>query len=286
MSAVATEPRQKLAPEPVARRPKRRWTRFLLPTYVAAFILYLSFPIFVIILFSFNQTRGGFGTSPRVKTTWIGFTTEWYGRLFELPDLTAALRHSVTIGLLSALAATALGTLLGLALARYRFRGRSGADFMIFLSISAPEIVLGVALASFFVALGVSRGLSTLFLAHTLFSVAFVTVTVRARAAGLDRSLESAAMDLGANPVTTFFKITLPLLFPGILAGFLLAFALSMDDFVISQFTQGPATMFPTWVFSATKVGIPPHVFAFATIIFVTGATVAMLLALGSRRRT
>ena len=286
MSVVATEPQRKLTPEPLARPPKRRWTRFLLPTYVAAFILYLSFPIFVIMLFSFNQTRGGFGTSPRVKTTWIGFTTEWYGRLFELPDLTAALRHSVTIGLLSALAATALGTLLGLALARYRFRGRSGADFMIFLSISSPEIVLGVALASFFVALGISRGLSTLFLAHTLFSVAFVTVTVRARAAGLDRSLEAAAMDLGANPVTTFFKITLPLLFPGILAGFLLAFALSMDDFVISQFTQGPATMFPTWVFAATKVGIPPHVFAFATIIFVTGATVAMLLALGSRRRT
>jgi spermidine/putrescine transport system permease protein len=157
---------------------------------------------------------------------------------------------------------------------------------MIFLSISAPEIVLGVALASFFVALGVSRGLSTLFLAHTMFSVAFVTVTVRARAAGLDRALESAAMDLGANPVTTFFRITLPLLFPGILAGFLLSFALSMDDFVISQFTQGPATMFPTWVFGATRVGIPPHVFAFATIIFLTGATVAMVLALGQRRRT
>ena len=286
MSAVATETRRELAPEPLARRPRRRWTRFILPSYVAAFILYLSFPIFVIVLFSFNQTRGGFGTSPRVKTTWIGFTTEWYGRLFELPDLTAALRHSLTIGLLSAFAATALGTLLGLALARYRFRGRSGADFMIFLSISAPEIVLGVALASFFVALGASRGLITLFLAHTMFSVAFVTVTVRARASGLDRALESAAMDLGANPVTTFFKITLPLLYPAILAGFLLAFALSMDDFVISQFTQGPFTMFPTWVFGATRVGIPPHVFAFATIIFPTGATVAMVLALGQRRKT
>jgi spermidine/putrescine transport system permease protein len=257
----------------------------VLPAYVTAFILYLSFPIFIIILFSFNQTRGGFGTSPRVKTTWLGFTTEWYGRLFDLPDLTASLRHSLTIGLLSALAATALGTLLGLALARYRFRGRAGADFVIFLSISAPEIVLGAALASFFVALGVSRGLSTLFLSHTMFSIAFVAVTVRARAAGLDRSLEAAAMDLGATPVTAFFKVTLPLLAPGILAGFLLAFALSMDDFVISQFTQGPATMFPTWVFGSTRVGIPPHVFAFATIIFLTGATVAMVLALTQRRR-
>ncbi len=283
MSAVASGSRMETAPAPGARRPKRRWTRLVLPSYVAAFILYLCFPIFVIILFSFNQTRGGFGTSPRVKTTWIGFTTEWYRRLFELPDLTAALRHSLTIGLLSALAATALGTFLGLALARHRFRGRGGADFLIFLSISAPEIVLGAALASFFVGLGLSRGLLTLFLAHTMFSVAFVTVTVRARAAGLDPALEAAAMDLGANPVTTFVKVTLPLLFPGILAGFLLAFALSMDDFVISQFTQGPATMFPTWVFGATRVGIPPHVFAFATIIFLTGATVAGVQALSRR---
>jgi len=285
MSAIATEPRQVELPSPVARRPRRRWTRFLLPTYVIAFILYLSFPILVIIAFSFNQTRGGFGTSPRVKTTWIGFTTDWYGRLFDLPDLTAAIRHSLTIGVLAALAATVLGTLLGLALARYRFRGRAGADFVIFLSISAPEIVLGAALASFFVALGVSRGASTLFLSHTLFSIAFVAVTVRARAAGLDRSLEAAAMDLGANPATAFIKVTLPQLFPGILAGFLLAFALSMDDFVISQFTQGPATMFPTWVYGATRVGIPPHVFAFATIIFLTGATVAMVQALTQFRR-
>jgi spermidine/putrescine transport system permease protein len=118
-----------------------------------------------------------------------------------------------------------------------------------------------------------------------MFSIAFVTVTVRARAAGLDPALEAAAMDLGAGPITAFFKVTLPLLFPGILAGFLLAFALSMDDFVISQFTQGPATMFPTWVYGATRVGIPPHVFAFATIIFLTGATVAMVQALTQFRR-
>jgi spermidine/putrescine transport system permease protein len=286
VSAVATEPTQRDAPlAPAARRPRRRWTRFVLPTYVTAFILYLSFPIFIIMLFSFNQTRTGFGTSPRVKTTWIGFTTEWYGRLFELPDLTASIRHSLTIGVMSAAAATMLGTLLGLALARYHFRGRGGADFVIFLSISSPEVVLGAALASFFVALGLSRGLGTLFLSHTMFSVAFVAVTVRARASGLDPALEAAALDLGATPVTAFFKVTLPLLLPGIVAGFLLAFALSMDDFVISQFTQGPATMFPTWVFGATRVGIPPHVFVFATIIFLTGATLAMVQALVSRRR-
>jgi spermidine/putrescine transport system permease protein len=285
MSTVAQPPRSEPGSAAPERRARRRWTRFILPGYVTAFILYLSFPIFIIILFSFNQTGGGFGTSPRVQTVWLGFTTEWYGRLFDLPDLTAALRHSLTVAVISALAATALGTLLGLALARHRFRGKGGADFVIFLSISAPEIVLGAALASFFVALGISRGLTTLFLAHTMFSIAFVTVTVRARASGLDPALEAAAMDLGAGPYTTFFKVTLPLLLPGIIAGFLLAFALSMDDFVISQFTQGPATMFPTWVFGSTRVGIPPHVFVFATIIFLTGATLAMVQALVQRRR-
>ncbi len=285
MSATLTRSAQGRTGAPPERQPRRRWTRFLLPTYVAGFILYLCFPIFIIILFSFNQTRGGFGTFPRVKTQWLGFTTEWYGRLFELTDLTTALTHSLLIALLSALAATALGTLLGLALARHRYRGRGGANFLVFLSISAPEIVLGAALASFFVALGLSRGLGSLFLAHTMFSIAFVAVTVRARASGLDPALEAAAMDLGANPVTTFFKVTLPLLAPGILAGFLLAFALSMDDFVISQFTQGPATMFPTFVYGSTRVGIPPHVFVFATLIFVVGAALAFALALTQRRR-
>lgn len=285
MSAITAEPRVVTAPAPT-RQPRKRWTRFILPTYTAAFILYLCFPIFVIILFSFNQTRTGFGTAPRVKTTWIGFTTEWYHRLFEIPDLTGALKHSLTIGFTSALAAATLGTFVGLALARYRYRGRGATDFVIFLNISSPEVVLGAALASFFVSLNFPRGLVTLFLSHTMFSIPFVAVTVRARAAGLDRSLEAAAMDLGAGPVVTFLKVTLPLIFPGILAGFLLAFALSMDDFVISNFVQGPATMFPTWVFGATRVGIPPHVFVFATLIFLGGVTLTLVQLVTQRRRT
>jgi spermidine/putrescine transport system permease protein len=271
-------------PQAPARKPRKRWTRFLLPTYTATFILYLSFPIFVIILFSFNQTRTGFGTAPRVKTNWVGFTTEWYQRLTELPDLTSAVSHSLLVAFLSALAAAALGTFLGLALARYRYRGRSATDFVIFLNISAPEVVLGAALASFFVSLAFPRGMITLFLSHTMFSIPFVAITVRARAAGLDSSLEAAAMDLGAGPIVTFLKVTLPLLFPGILAGFLLAFALSMDDFVISNFVQGPFTMFPTWVFGATRVGIPPHVFAFATLIFLAGVILAVIQLATQRR--
>lgn len=271
--------------EPPSRQPRKRWTRFLLPGYTAAFILYLSFPIFVIIVFSFNQTRTGSGTAQRVKTEWIGFTTEWYWKMFELPDLKAALFHSLTIAFLSSLTAAAIGTLVGLALARYRYRGKSSTDFVLFLSISTPEIVLGAALAAFFVSLGISRGLGTLFLSHTMFSIAFVAITVRARASGLDRALENAAMDLGATPIVAFFKVTLPLIFPGIVAGWMLAFALSMDDFVISQFTQGPATMFPTWVYGATRIGIPPHVFVFATVIFLTGATIALVMALTRRKQ-
>jgi spermidine/putrescine transport system permease protein len=284
VSAVAVESPARTTTAP-ARTPRRRWTRFILPTYTAAFILYLCFPIFVIILFSFNDTDTGFGTAPRVKTTWIGFTTVWYRRLFDIPDLTTALEHSLLIALLASLTAAALGAFLGLALARYRYRGKGTTNMVIFLTIASPEIVLAASLASFFVTLGVDRGLGTIFAAHVMFCIPFVAVTVRARAANLDRSLEDAAMDLGANPIVTFIKVTLPLIFPGILAGWLLAFALSMDDFVITQFVSGPATMFPTWVYGSTKVGIPPHVFVFATLIFVVGVILAGILALLSSRR-
>ena len=282
-TAVQTAPR---VAHGTPREPKRRWTRFILPSYTAAFILYLCFPIFVIILFSFNNTDTGFGTAPRVKTTWIGFTTVWYQRLFDIPDLTTALQHSLLIAFLASTTAAAVGALLGLSLARYRYRGKGTTNLVIFLAISAPEVVLGAALVSFFVTLGLPRGLGTIFVSHVMFSIPFVAVTVRARAANLDRSLEDAAMDLGANPFVTFWKVTLPLIFPGILAGWLLAFALSMDDFVITQFVSGPgATMFPTWVFGATKVGIPPHVFVFATLIFAGGLVLAGVLVLVSRRR-
>ena len=287
MSAVAVrQDTPSLVDRGPQRHPRRRWTRFLLPTYTFAFILYLCFPIFVIILFSFNDTDTGFGTAPRVKTQWQGFTTVWYQRLFDIPDLTSALLNSLLIALLSSLTAAAIGALLGLALARHRYRGKGATNMAIFLAISSPEVVLGAALASFFVTLGFSRGLETLFLSHVMFSIPFVAVTVRARAANLDRSLEDAAMDLGANQVVTFLKVTLPLIFPGILAGWLLAFALSMDDFVITQFVSGTATMFPTWVFGATKVGIPPHVFVFATFIFLGGLVLAGIQSLVSHRRT
>jgi spermidine/putrescine transport system permease protein len=287
VSAVA-EPLERAVADYEARtpnRPKKRWTRFLLPTYTGVLIVYLMFPIFVMVLYSFNNTDVGFGTSPRVKFEWSGFTLAWYRQLLDIPDLTQALKHSLTIAVCSSIVATALGTFLGLALGRYRYRGKTATDFVLFLNISAPEIALGAALAGFFVSLGMSRAAFTTFLSHVMFSIPFVAVTVRARVQGLDTSLENAAMDLYANPVTAFMKVTLPLIFPGILSGGLLAFALSIDDFVITNFVQGPFTMFPTWVYAATKVGIPPQAFGLATIIFVVGATIALVNVIVSGRK-
>jgi spermidine/putrescine transport system permease protein len=266
-------------------KPKKRWTRFILPTYVGLLIFYLTFPIFVMILYSFNDTDVGFGTAPRVKLDWQGFTFDWYKQLFDIPDLTTALKHSLTIAVLAAVVATILGTFLGIALGRYRYRGKTGTDFVLFLNISAPEIALGAALAGFFVSLGMTRGGLTTFLAHVMFDIPFVAVTVRARVQGLDRSLEDAAMDLFATPATTFRKVTLPLILPGILAGGALAFALSIDDFIITNFVHGSYNMFPTWVYGAARVGIPPQAFGMATIIFVVGATVALVNVLVGRKK-
>ena len=266
-------------------QPKKHWTRLILPTYTWIVILYLSFPIFVIILYSFNDTGVGSGTSPRVKSQWLGFTTSWYRHLFDIPDLTAALRHSLVNAVLAAALATMLGTFLGISLGRYKYRGKGATNFLLFLNISSPEIVLGAALAGFFVSLGLPRGPVTVFLAHVMFDIPFVAVTVRARVQGLDRSLENAAMDLFANPVTTFVKVTLPLILPGIVAGYMLAFALSIDDFVISWFVQGSFQLFPTWVYGSSRVGIPPHAFAMATLIFALGAVLALVSLLRSGRR-
>jgi spermidine/putrescine transport system permease protein len=258
-------------------KPKKRLTRFVLPVYTWLVLLYVSFPIFVVILYSFNDTDVGFGTAPRVKTQWSGFTLNWYKGIFDVEDLTVALKHSLLIAVLAALVATALGTFLGIALGRYKYRGKTATDFLLFLNISAPEIVLGAALASFFVSINLVRGASTVFLAHVMFSIPFVAITVRARVQGLDRSLENAAMDLFADPVQTFLRVTLPLIFPGIIAGGMLAFALSIDDFVITNFVHGGYLMFPTYIYGSARVGIPPQSFVMASFIFMIGVTVAII---------
>jgi spermidine/putrescine transport system permease protein len=180
--------------------------------------------------------------------------------------------------------ATVLGTLIGLALTRYEFRGRAPLNMLIFLPIATPEIVLGASLLALFVSAGVSRDLTTIVIAHIMFNISFVVVTVRARIAGFDRALEEAAMDLGADEWTTFRKITFPLIFPGILAAALLAFALSIDDFVITQFTAGQTVTFPLWVYGASRIGVPPQVNVMGTLIFLI-ALVGIVLWVFLQRR-
>ena len=265
-------------------RRRRRWSRFVLPVYSWVVIAYLVFPIAVMILYSFNKVTTGL---PQVSFTWNGFTTQWYQEWSSIPGLTSAFWLTIRLGIASTILATIVGTLLALALVRYRppkFRGRTFVEQVMFLNIAAPEIVLGASLLGLFVTINVARGFTTLLLAHVAFSIAYVTVTVRARLAGFDRSLEEAAADLGANSWTTFQKITLPLIRPGILAGALMAFALSIDDFVTSNFVSGNVVPFPVWVYGATRVGIPPQVFVFGSVIFGIGILCAFASIVMARR--
>jgi spermidine/putrescine transport system permease protein len=282
VSTIAASARTtvELGPAPL-NKPHKRWTRFILPTYTIAMIVYLASPIFVMILYSFNDVP-----FDRQNAHFWGFTVDWWKNFLGFPGLGDAFKNSLKIAPVSAAIATALGALFGLALGRYRFRGLSLVDFVIFLAIAVPEIVLGSSLLSAFILAGVPLGFTTIILSHIGFSIAFVAVTVRARVQGLDRNLEDAAQDLFANPVATFFKVTLPLIAPALLAGFLLAFVLSLDDFVITNFVAGPRTTFPLWVFGAQRIGIPPTVNVMGTILFTAGVLAAAVSVLAQSRRS
>jgi len=284
VSVAVAAPEREAAPGHRAPRRRRRRGRWVLPLYSWLVIGYLVLPIFVMVAYSFNKVTTGL---PQVSFTWNGFTTEWYQQWSSVPGLTSAFWLTIRLGIASTVLATVVGTLLALALVRYRppkFRGRTFVEQVMFLNIAAPEIVLGASLLGLFVTINLARGFLTLLLAHVAFSIAYVTVTVRARMAGFDRSLEEAAADLGANSWTTFRKITLPIIMPGILAGALMAFALSIDDFVTSNFVSGNAVPFPVWVYGATRVGIPPQVFVFGSAIFGVGILCAVASIVVSRR--
>jgi spermidine/putrescine transport system permease protein len=249
---------------------RKRWTSKVLPVYTALVILYLMLPIFVMMLFGFNDTTGRFNFKMQ------GLTLRWYRELFAIQDLTTSLKNSLSIAIISTILATILGTMIALALARYRFRGKSAFNMVLFMNIAAPEVVLGGALLALMVTLNVSRGFGTILIAHVMFNIAYVAITVEARLQGFDRSLEEAAQDLGAPPWTAFWKIIFPLISPGILAGALLAFALSIDDYVITSFVAGQTTTFPVWVYGASRLGIPPQVNVMGTLIFLFGVTLAV----------
>jgi spermidine/putrescine transport system permease protein len=258
---------------------KKRGDRLLL-AYTWAIIIWLALPIAVMILFSFNDPHGRFNYS------WVGFTLKWYGpHLFDYPSLTSAMGHSIFVAVSATVISTVLGTLVGLALGKYRFRGLGTANLVQFAAISAPEIVMGSSLLSFFVTLRFSLGLGAIIVAHVMFCLSFVAVTVRARVLTLDASLEEAARDLGAGAWDTFRLVTLPLIFPGVLAGALLAFAISIDDFVVTSFVSGSTLTFPLWIWSATRNGLPPQVDVLGTLIFLFGLLLVGLSLLLSRRR-
>jgi spermidine/putrescine transport system permease protein len=266
-------------PSKPVRSRRRGPGHWLLPLWSWVVIGWLCAPIIVMIIFGFNNTTGKF------NIRWQGFTLHWYRELFAISDLTKALQNSLTIAVIVTLIATLLGTLLGMALGRHRFRGSGSVNLLMFANIAAPEVVLGAALLSLFLTLGVPRGYWTIVIAHVMFSIAYVAVTVRARMAGMDPSVEEAARDLGAGPFTTFYKVTLPMIMPGVLAGALLAFALSIDDYIITSFNAGSTVTFPLWVYGASRTGVPPQVNVMGTMIFTFGVLLAIAGAVYNRRK-
>jgi spermidine/putrescine transport system permease protein len=249
-------------PAPV-QRARRQW---LLRAYTYLVIGYLFVPIVVMIVFGFNDYR-----PDRFNLVLKRPTLEWWRTLFVEPDLVDALKNSFAVAAFSTVVATILGTMIALALSRFRFKLRGALNLFIFLPMSSPEIVLGVALLSMFVTIGIDRGFLTIVIAHIMFSISYVVVTVKARTSTFDLNLEDAAQDLGADRWTTFWTVTFPLIFPAILAGALLAFVLSIDDYVITTFNAGGTLTFPLWIYGVSRFGVPPQVNVMGTILFLIG---------------
>jgi len=256
-----------------------RWLReHAINIYAGLAIAYLLIPIAVIIVFSFNDPAG------RYNYTFTSFTVDHWSNAFGLPDLNSALLTSLKLAGLATVVSTALGTAIALALVRYQFFGRGPANFLIVIPMATPEVVMGASLLSLFLIYGLPLGFTTLLIAHVMFCISFVVVVVRSRLIGFDRSLEEAAQDLGADPLTTFRKITLPLIMPGVVAAALLAFALSIDDFVVSNFNSGTTVTFPLYIFGAFQRGIPVEVNVIATMLFLV-TLVAMGFSVWQQRR-
>jgi spermidine/putrescine transport system permease protein len=242
-----------------------RWLREHAVNIVAALVVvYLLIPIVVILIFSFNDPAG------RYNYTWVGFTFEHWAHAFSREELTDALLTSLKLAFLATAISTIIGTLMALALVRHQFFGRRAANFLIVIPMATPEVVIGAALLSFFLLWGAPLGFQTLLIAHVMFCISFVVVVVRSRLIGFDRNLEEAAKDLGATPFQTFRLVTLPLIMPGIFGGAMLAFALSIDDFVISNFNSGTTVTFPLYIFGAAQRGIPVEVNVIAMMLFFT----------------
>lgn len=254
------------------------WSRFNIVSVVFGFA-FLYLPIVLLIIYSFNESK--------LVTVWAGFSTKWYVELFRNQGLMDAAWVTARVAVISATAATVLGTMAALALTRYtRFRGRILFSGMVYAPLVMPEVITGLSLLLLFVAIGLDRGFMTVTLAHITFSLCFVAVVVQSRLISFDRSLEEAAMDLGATPVTTFFAVTLPNILPAVVSGWMLAFTLSLDDLVIASFASGPgATTLPMKIYSQVRLGVTPEINAVCTLLIAVVAGGVIIASLLNKRR-
>jgi spermidine/putrescine transport system permease protein len=249
----------------------RRLGRWFLEGVAGLVLAYLFLPIFVIVLYSFNKPAGKF------NFVWKAFSFDAWRDPFHYEALVDAMKLSLRVAALSTAVATVFGTLIALALTRYRFRGSGAVNLLLVLPLTTPEVVLGSSLLSLFLDLNAPTGFATIVIAHIMFSVSYVALTVRARIRGFDWTLEEAAMDLGATPFRVFWKVTLPIIAPGIAAAAMLAFALSLDDFIITLFNAGNRITYPLYVYGARRAAFPPQINVLATAILLLS-----LLALGA----
>ena len=255
-----------------------RWTWFNITSVIFG-MGFLYLPIVILIVFSFNESR--------LVTVWAGFSTKWYGELFRNEALLDAAWVTLRVALLSASIATVLGTLAALALTRYtRFTGRTLFTGMVFAPLVMPDVIIGLSLLLLFVAIGFDRGFWTITLAHITFSMCFVAVVVQSRLVSFDESLEEAAQDLGCTPFEAFYKVTLPVILPAVVSGWMLAFTLSLDDLVIASFNSGPgATTLPMKIYSQVRLGVTPEINAVCTILIGIVATGVLIASIIGRRR-
>ncbi len=243
--------------------------KYALAIYSLLAIIYLLIPIGYTFAFSFND-------SVKSNISWRGFTLDKWTGVCNQQGVCEAFANSVLIGVISTVIATTLGTMIAIALVRYRFKFRSAVSLLLFLPMATPEVVLGAGLASQFLSMGTQKGLLTIIIAHVMFCLSFVVVTVKARVASLDPSLEEAGRDLYGSPTQVFWKITFPLLLPGIISAALLAFALSFDDFIITNFNAGPETTFPKFVYTAAARGIPAEANVIGSAVFILAIAIVM----------
>lgn len=275
MSTLTQERRR----DRVARRGTRlgRWLQAAIAGSGIFGFVFLYVPILILIVFSFNASR--------FVTAWSGFSFRWYGELFKDEAMMLALRNSLIVAVVSTVLSTIFGTMVSLAMERHRFFGKVAFDALLYLPIIIPDIAMAVMLLLFFVMSKITLSLTTIIISHVAFNISFVAVVVRARLVGFDRSLEEAAQDLGANEIQTFRYVTLPLLMPAILGGALLAFTLSLDDFVITFFTAGVgSTTLPLRIYSMVKLGITPEINAISSLMLLASMTLLMLSVILQRK--